>query len=95
MARTDGKITPLEPGFLSSGFLGRLASGMRYAIRGVAPDNWFGPLQPIERALQLPQVGGIVAGFVRASELTHEELIGLAARFEGQVQQPSPNRMVL
>lgn len=43
MARTDGRITPLEPGFIA-----RLATGMRYAIRGVAPDNWFGPLQPLE-----------------------------------------------
>jgi hypothetical protein len=29
------------------GFFGRLATGVRYAIRGVAPDNWFGPLQPL------------------------------------------------
>jgi hypothetical protein len=36
-------MTALEPGFF-----GRLAVGMRYAIRGVAPDNWFGPLQPLE-----------------------------------------------
>lgn len=43
MPPSNGQMTPLEPGFL-----GRLAAGVRYAIRGVAPDNWFGPLQPIE-----------------------------------------------
>jgi PAS domain-containing protein len=42
----QGRLTPLT----GAGFLGRLASGMRYAIRGVAPDDWFGPLQPIAPA---------------------------------------------
>jgi hypothetical protein len=43
----EGKLTLLtQPG--TQGFMGRLLTGVRYAIRGVAPDNWFGPLQPLE-----------------------------------------------
>jgi hypothetical protein len=44
----DGKLTPLTPLNSQPGFIGRLTAGVRYAIRGVAPDNWFGPLQPLE-----------------------------------------------
>src|SRR5579872_3510372 len=43
MPPSHGRMTPLQPGVF-----GRLAARMRYAIRGVAPDNWFGPLQPLE-----------------------------------------------
>jgi hypothetical protein len=45
----EGHLTPLTPGSGSNGpgFLGRVVAGVRYAIRGVAPDNWFGPLQPL------------------------------------------------
>jgi hypothetical protein len=42
----EGKLTPLvaaPPGFIS-----RLSAGLRYAIRGVSPNDWFGPLQPLE-----------------------------------------------
>jgi PAS domain-containing protein len=46
----EGKLTPLEvrPPAPPKGFIGRIATGIRYAIRGVAPDDWFGPLQPLE-----------------------------------------------
>jgi PAS domain-containing protein len=40
----------MAAGFMAAGFMGRLGAGLRYAIRGVAPDNWFGPLQPIRPA---------------------------------------------
>lgn len=43
----DGTLTPLT-GNTSPGFLSRLSAGLRYAIRGVSPDDWFGPLQPLE-----------------------------------------------
>ena len=46
----DGKLTPLTLPNAQPGFIGRLTAGLRYAIRGVSPDNWFGPLQPIEPA---------------------------------------------
>ncbi len=42
----EGRLTPLTP-LTGPGFLGRLVAGVRYTIRGVAPDNWFGPLQPL------------------------------------------------
>ena len=46
----EGKMTSLTSGMQPPGFLGRVAAGMRYAIRGVAPDDWFGPLQPLQPA---------------------------------------------
>jgi hypothetical protein len=41
-------MTPLTDVARAPGFLARVGSGIRYAIRGVAPDDWFGPLQPLE-----------------------------------------------
>jgi len=41
----EGRLTPLT---YQPGFLARVGTGIRYAIRGVAPDDWFGPLQPME-----------------------------------------------
>jgi len=46
----DGTLTPLNVPAPQQGLLGRLATSVRYVIRGVAPDNWFGPLQPLEPA---------------------------------------------
>ena len=43
----DGKLTPLT-GNAPPSFLTRLSAGLRYAIRGVSPNDWFGPLQPLE-----------------------------------------------
>lgn len=43
----EGKLTPLTPLMTQPGFLSRVTASVRYAISGVAPDNWFGPLQPI------------------------------------------------
>ncbi len=48
---TQGRLTPLEPGFVT-----RVAQGVRYALSGVAPNGWFGPSQPLEP--QAPQVAG-------------------------------------
>jgi HK97 family phage portal protein len=45
------KVTPLDQGFVS-----RVAQGIRYVIRGVAPDSWFGPNQPLTPEAQ--QVAG-------------------------------------
>ena len=44
----EGKLTPLTDPARAPGFLARVGTGIRYAIRGVAPDDWFGPLQPLE-----------------------------------------------
>lgn len=38
---------PIEPGIVA-----RVAQGIRYVISGVAPDSWFGPLQPLQPAAQ-------------------------------------------
>ena len=48
----EGKMTPLTviPAARPQSFIGRVAAGVRYAIRGVAPDDWFGPLQPLAPA---------------------------------------------
>ena len=48
---TQGRLTPFDPGFVT-----RVAQGMRYALRGVAPDGWFGPGQPLTPQAQ--QVAG-------------------------------------
>jgi hypothetical protein len=45
----EGIITPLMPAVQPS-FLGRVVAGVRYAIRGVTPGDWFGPLQPLPPA---------------------------------------------
>jgi hypothetical protein len=37
----EGKVTPI-PSFMT-----RLVQGVRYAIQGVGPQNWFGPLNPL------------------------------------------------
>jgi phage portal protein BeeE len=49
----EGKLTSLTdlartPAPKAPNFLARVGSGIRYAIRGVTPDDWFGPLQPLE-----------------------------------------------
>ncbi len=45
----EGKLTPLTgPAQPMPGFLARVGASLRYAIRGVAPDDWFGPLQPLQ-----------------------------------------------
>ena len=40
---SKGTVTPLEPNFVS-----RAAQAVRYAISGIKPDAWFGPLQPLQ-----------------------------------------------
>ena len=42
-----GTITPIQPGVLA-----RVVQGVRYAISGVQPDAWFGPLQPLQPVAQ-------------------------------------------
>jgi hypothetical protein len=44
----EGKLTPLTALVAQPGFLARVATGLRYVIRGVSPEDWFGPLQPME-----------------------------------------------
>lgn len=38
-------LTPLDPA--NVGFAARIVQAARYAITGVAPSNWFGPMQPL------------------------------------------------
>lgn len=40
-------ITPLDPGLIT-----RVAQGLRYALRGVSPDGWFSPNQPLPPVAQ-------------------------------------------
>ena len=40
---SGGKQTDLSPGLIA-----RIAQGARYILNGVAPDAWFGPLQPMQ-----------------------------------------------
>lgn len=47
MATPQGKKTPIEPGLIA-----RLVSGVRYAITGVKPDDFFGPGQPLQPTSQ-------------------------------------------
>lgn len=47
MARTATQGTQLD-----SSFVQRIAQGLRYALTGATPSDWFGPLSPIEPALQ-------------------------------------------
>jgi len=44
----EGKMTPLTYTQPTPGFISRVGASLRYAIRGIAPDDWFGPLQPLE-----------------------------------------------
>lgn len=37
---------------LAEGFVRRVASGLRYALTGATPSDWFGPQQPIKPALE-------------------------------------------
>jgi hypothetical protein len=42
---------------ISSGLIGRITQAARYVISGVAPDAWFGPLQPLA-PIAPPEVAG-------------------------------------
>lgn len=42
---------------IPSSIIGRVVEGVRYAITGVAPDNWFGPSQPLA-PMAPPEVAG-------------------------------------
>lgn len=48
----DGTITPIEPGLIA-----RLVSGVRYAVSGKPPTDWFGPGQPLLPVAQEQAVG--------------------------------------
>jgi phage portal protein BeeE len=45
-----GTRTPIEPGLIA-----RLTTGMRYALTGVGPNEWFGPGQPLQPAVPAEQ----------------------------------------
>lgn len=47
MTRTATQGATLEPGFVS-----RVAQGLRYALTGATPSDWFGPMTPIDPALE-------------------------------------------
>ena len=47
-----GYVTPLPPSLFS-----RIATAARFAITGVAPQTWFGPLQPLQ-PMAPPEVKG-------------------------------------
>ncbi|WP_018610244.1 phage portal protein [Uliginosibacterium gangwonense] len=40
----------IEPGLVT-----RIATGLRYALTGAAPNDWFGPMQPMAPALNMQQ----------------------------------------
>ncbi len=42
---------------ISSGLMGRITQAARYVISGVAPDGWFGPMQPLQ-PMAPPDVAG-------------------------------------
>lgn len=48
----EGMVRPLPPSVFA-----RIATAARYAITGVAPETWFGPLQPL-RPMAPPEVKG-------------------------------------
>jgi hypothetical protein len=37
---------------LDSSFVSRVAAGLKYIVSGVGPDNWFGPMQPLQPQAQ-------------------------------------------
>jgi len=45
--RTANAGKPIEPGMLA-----RVVAGVRYAVSGVTPENWFGPAQPLKPIAQ-------------------------------------------
>ena len=47
MSSRETSGTNLDPGFIQ-----RIAQGIRYGITGVAPDNFFGPSQPLAPVAQ-------------------------------------------
>lgn len=71
MARDGG--TDIEPGLLT-----RVAQGLRWVVGGKAPDDWFGPMDPLPPAAQ--QVAGrqfdYPAGYNLISQPRQSEPIG-------------------
>lgn len=52
MPGTDAQRRPIEPGIVA-----RVTQGVRYALTGKAPDQWFGPSQPQLPVAQTEAVG--------------------------------------
>lgn len=50
MAYRNTQGSNIEPGLVT-----RIAAGLRYALTGSAPDEWFGPMQPMAPALDTQQ----------------------------------------
>jgi hypothetical protein len=42
MATRENSGTNIDPGIIQ-----RVSQGLRYIVRGVGPENWFGPMQPL------------------------------------------------
>src|ERR1700685_3285298 len=47
-----GKATPIAPGLIA-----RVTQAARFVVSGVAPDTWFGPMQPIQPVAPSDVVG--------------------------------------
>lgn len=45
-------LAPVANNARASGFLARLTQSVRYAIRGVTPDTWMSPNQPLAPVAQ-------------------------------------------
>lgn len=46
----SGKKTPIEQGVIA-----RVSAGLRYAVSGTVPDEWFGPLRPLPEVVPQEQ----------------------------------------
>jgi hypothetical protein len=57
MPPAGGKITPIDTATTQPTVFGRLVDAARYVITGVSPNNWFGPLDPLQ-PLAPPEVKG-------------------------------------
>lgn len=60
-----GKATPLSPGFI-----GQVVAGVRFALTGQAPQDWFGPGVPLAPVAP-PEVGGRRFDYPTSTNLTY------------------------
>ncbi len=68
--------SPVSPSLVS-----RVAQGIRYAVTGVGPNDWFGPAQPLEPMAQEQALGRVLdyrVGYNLTLRPREEEVIGFA-----------------